>query len=59
VRERLARQEGRGHAPALADEIMAIARRCAALPDSDIRSREEINGYDEHGVPAQSKQETG
>ena len=51
LRERLARQEGRVRAPALADEIMAIARRCAELPDCDTRSPEEIIGYDEHGVP--------
>jgi antitoxin VapB len=51
LRERLAREEGRVSAPALGDEIMAIAHRCAALPDCDTRSPEEIIGYDKHGVP--------
>ena len=32
------------------DEIMAISRRCSALPDLDTRSPDEILGYDEHGV---------
>jgi antitoxin VapB len=35
----------------LADEIMEIGRRCAALPDFDTRSAEEILGYDEFGLP--------
>ena len=35
----------------LADELDAIARRCAALPVLDARSADEIIGYDEHGVP--------
>jgi len=49
LRERLAREEGRTTARSLRDEIDAIARRCAALPDLDTRSAEEIIGYDEHG----------
>ncbi|MBO0611611.1 MAG: Rv0623 family protein transcription factor [Pseudomonadota bacterium] len=32
------------------DEIMAISRRCSALPNLDTRSPDEILGYDEHGV---------
>jgi antitoxin VapB len=36
----------------LAEEIMEIGRRCAALPDLDTRSAEEILGYDESGLPA-------
>jgi antitoxin VapB len=51
LRDRLAREEGRVTVAALADEIMAIARRCAALPDRDTRSPDEIIGYDEHGLP--------
>ncbi len=31
--------------------ILAIARRCAALPDIDTRSPDEILGYDDAGVP--------
>lgn len=35
----------------LAAEILEIGKRCAALPDRDGRSAEEILGYDEHGLP--------
>lgn len=33
-------------------KIMAIARRCAALPLLDTRTEDEILGYDENGIPA-------
>ena len=32
-------------------EILEIGRRCAALPDLDTRTPDEIVGYDEHGLP--------
>lgn len=32
--------------------IMAISRRCAALPELDPRSADEIVGYGENGLPA-------
>ncbi len=32
--------------------IMEISRRCAALPELDPRSANEIIGYDENGLPA-------
>ena len=51
LRERLQRQEGRNSWPSLKDDLRAIADRCAALPDYDTRSPEEIIGFDEHGVP--------
>lgn len=51
LRERLAREEGRSSLPGLKEEILAIGRRCAALPDRDTRSPDEILGYDEHGLP--------
>jgi antitoxin VapB len=34
----------------LQDELMAIGRRCAALPETDARSAGEIIGYDRFGV---------
>ncbi|MEN9864773.1 MAG: hypothetical protein RL748_363 [Pseudomonadota bacterium] len=34
-----------------AEEIIAIAARCKALPDCDTRSPDEIIGYDEFGIP--------
>jgi antitoxin VapB len=36
----------------LATEILEIGRRCAALPDLDMRPPDEILGYDEHGLPS-------
>ncbi len=50
--ERL-RQVRRGRRPGrLAEEIMEIGRRCAALPDQDTRQPDDILGYDEHGLPS-------
>lgn len=43
------------HTPAvgsLTAELLAIGRRCAALPDLDRRTPDEILGYDEHGLPS-------
>jgi hypothetical protein len=38
-------------APSLKDQILAISRRCASLPDRDLRSAAEILAYDEYGLP--------
>ncbi len=46
--ERLKRGEG----PDLARTLEEIARRCAARPDLDDRSADEILGYDENGLPS-------
>jgi antitoxin VapB len=37
--------------PRLAEELRAISERCAALPDYDKRTPEEIVGFDERGLP--------
>ncbi len=50
LRERLKR-EGAKSPLSLKDEIMEISRRCAALPELDRRSADEIIGYDEYGLP--------
>jgi antitoxin VapB len=50
--ERLQRVRRGRAAPSLAEEIMEIGKRCAALPDLDTRSADEILGYDEHGLPS-------
>jgi len=52
LRERLERVRGRARGPGLIEELNAIALRCAALPQLDDRSEEEILGYDRHGLPA-------
>lgn len=51
LRERLARQEGRRAVPRLREELVAIGRRCAALPDRNMRPADEILGYDDIGLP--------
>jgi len=49
LEERLLRLTDRRHARDLGAEIRKIGERCAALPDLDTRSAEEILGYDAHG----------
>ena len=51
LRERLARTPERTRSDHRPGELLAIGRECAALPDYDLRSAEEILGYDENGVP--------
>ena len=53
LREQLRRETGRDSAGRLVEELRAISDRCAALPDYDTRSPEEILGFDEHGLPAE------
>ena len=49
--ERLGRERlRRGQAPGLADRLAALGRECAALPDYDTRTPDEIVGYDETGL---------
>ena len=47
VRERLRRGQ---RAQGLTEMLDALALECAALPDLDTRSVDEIIGYDEHGM---------
>jgi antitoxin VapB len=49
--ERLQRVRRQQAGRSLAVEILEIGKRCAALPDLDVRSADEILGYDEHGLP--------
>ena len=49
--ERLERERlRRGKTARLADRLMQLGRECAALPDYDTRSPDEIVGYDETGM---------
>jgi antitoxin VapB len=50
--ERLQRVAREQSGRSLADEVLEIGRRCAALPDRDTRPAEQILGYDEHGLPS-------
>lgn len=45
----LRRTRGRKIAPSIRDAILDISERCAALPDLDTRTAEEILGYDDRG----------
>ena len=51
LRERLARTPPRTGGARRRGELLEIARECAALPDYDLRSADEILGYDECGIP--------
>ena len=49
LEDALRRARGRRVAPSMRDAILEISDRCAALPDRDARTAEEILGYDERG----------
>jgi antitoxin VapB len=51
LEERLMRLTGRRIAGDIAQEILRIGSRCAALSDLDTRSPEAILGYDHDGAP--------
>ena len=51
LRDRLARVQREKAGRRLADELDDIARHCAALPVRDVRTADEILGYDEDGLP--------
>ena len=51
LRERLARERRRSPDPLLMERLLEISDRCAALLVLDLRSDEDIIGYDEHGLP--------
>lgn len=53
IRERLERERRRRvrRETDLAEDLMEIGRQCAALPVLDIRSEDEILGYDQTGLP--------
>ena len=46
------KREGERRRPGwVRDRLMEIGRECAALEDRDLRSADEIVGYDEYGAP--------
>ncbi|MBI3272749.1 MAG: type II toxin-antitoxin system VapB family antitoxin [Planctomycetes bacterium] len=54
MRRAIARQSAAktGGTPSLKEELLAIGRRCAALPDHDSRPADKILGYDDSGLPS-------
>lgn len=51
LEERLKRVRARHPGRSLADELDEIALRCATLPVLDVRTADEILGYDDVGLP--------
>jgi antitoxin VapB len=51
LRERLKREQSKGDAVQVLDELRAIRERMARYPVLDHRSPDEILGYDENGIP--------
>ena len=51
LREQLKRETGRSRVSGLGRDLRAISDRCGAFPGLDLRSPEEILGFDEHGLP--------
>ena len=51
LRERIERVRRKRARKRLADELDEIALHCSTLPVRDVRSADEIMGYDEHGLP--------
>ena len=49
--ERLQRVRRQQAGRSLVAEMLEIGTRCAALPDLDARTADEILGYDAHGLP--------
>ena len=51
LRERLEREQRKRERAGMAERLLAIGARYAALPDKDTRTPDEILGYDENGLP--------
>ena len=51
LREKLLREQGRRMHVEMKVSLLEIGHRCAALPNKDIRSPDEILGYDSKGLP--------
>lgn len=52
LREKLLREQGKRTPVELKEALLIIGQRCAALPDQDLRSPDEILGYDNKGLPS-------
>lgn len=50
LREQLARERRRRQTDKIAEQLLKIGDRYAALPDTG-RTPDEVLGYDEHGLP--------
>ena len=51
TRERLTRLRLQQRPGTLKAQLLALGAHCAALPDLDLRTADEILGYDENGLP--------
>lgn len=50
LREKLMREQGKRASVELKEALVAIGKRCAALPDDDTRSPDEILNYGSDGL---------
>ena len=51
LREKLLREQGKRTPIELKEALMSIGQHCAKLPDHDMRSSDQILGYDHYGLP--------
>ena len=51
LEERLERTSYKYSSSDLKNELLKIGKRCAALPNLDKRTPDEVLGYDKHGLP--------
>lgn len=51
LEQSLAREGARKRPRTLAEDLKEISRRCSQLPDRDMRTAEEVIGFDEIGIP--------
>jgi len=51
LKEMLLREQGKKATSNLSEELMAVGKRCASLPDLDDRTPEQILGYNDIGMP--------
>jgi len=52
LREKWLREQGKQAPTELKEALITISRRCAALPDQDLRLPDQILGYNDDGLPS-------
>ena len=51
LQEKWLREQGKREPSDLKQELLLIGQRCAGLPEVDLRSIDDILGYDQYGLP--------
>lgn len=52
LREKLLREQGKRAPTELKESLLAIGQHCANLPNLDLRTADNILGYDQFGLPS-------